>query len=439
MKTKATCGRRTKKSAALFKRAKQFIPGGVNSPVRAYSAVGGNPPFIVKGKGAYIFDADGNRYIDLVMSWGPLIVGHAHPHVVKAIARAASLGASFGAPTENEVKLAELVCKAYPSIEKVRLVNSGTEAAMSALRTARGFTGRDIIIKFEGCYHGHSDGLLVKAGSGAATFGVPSSPGVPAEFARLTLTAPYNDLDAVEKIAKEKGDKIAGIIVEPIAGNMGVVPPKEGFLEGLRKICDRIGALLIFDEVITGFRVAFGGAQKLYGVTPDMTCLGKILGGGLPLGAYGGRKDVMSMVSPEGPVYQAGTLSGNPVAVSAGLAALELLRKPGVYKSLEHKGSTLEKELRKSAEKAGIPVCINRVGSMLTLFFTEGPVTNFADASKQNLKAFNIFFHALLDRGVYPAPSAFEAAFLSTAHSDKDIEEIIHAAEEAMEEVKAAY
>lgn len=407
--------------------------------MRAYSAVGGNPPFIVKGKGAYIFDADGNRYIDLVMSWGPLIVGHAHPQVVKAIAKTAELGTSFGAPTENEVRLAELVCKAYPSIEKVRLVNSGTEATMSALRVARGFTGRDIIIKFEGCYHGHSDGLLVKAGSGAATFGVPSSPGVPSEFARLTLTAPYNDLDAVEKIAKEKGNKIAGIIVEPIAGNMGVVPPKEGFLEGLRKICDRIGALLIFDEVITGFRVAFGGAQKLYGVTPDITCLGKILGGGLPVGAYGGRKDIMSKVSPEGPVYQAGTLSGNPVAVSAGLATLALLKKPGVYKSLEQKASELENGIKKSAQKAGIPVCVNRVGSMLTLFFTEGPVTNFTEASRQNLKAFNVFFHALLDRKVYPAPSAFESAFLSTAHSDKDLTDIIKAVEEAFEKIKTAY
>lgn len=439
MKTKERKERSIKKSLALFKRAKLFIPGGVNSPVRAYSAVGGNPPFIVKGKGAYIFDADGNRYIDLVMSWGPLIVGHAHPQVVKAIAKTAELGTSFGAPTENEVRLAELVCKAYPSIEKLRLVNSGTEATMSALRVARGFTGRDIIIKFEGCYHGHSDGLLVKAGSGAATFGVPSSPGVPREFARLTLTAPYNDLDAVEKIAKEKSDKIAGIIVEPIAGNMGVVPPKEGFLEGLRKICDRIGALLIFDEVITGFRVAFGGAQKLFGVTPDITCLGKILGGGLPVGAYGGRRDIMSKVSPEGPVYQAGTLSGNPVAVSAGLATLTLLKKPGVYKSLEQKAFTLENGIKKSARKAGIPVCVNRVGSMLTLFFTEGPVTNFTEASRQNLKAFNTFFHALLDRKVYPAPSAFESAFLSTAHSDKDITDIIKAVEEAFDEVKTAY
>lgn len=436
MKAKVKEKRSTRRSLALFRRAKQFIPGGVNSPVRAYSAVGGNPPFIIKGKGAYIFDVDGNRYIDLVMSWGPLILGHAHPHVVKAIANTAKLGTSFGAPTENEIKLAELVCKAYPSIEKLRLVNSGTEATMSALRLARAFTGRDIIIKFEGCYHGHSDGLLVKAGSGAATFGVPSSPGVPAEFARLTLTAPYNDLDAVRKIAKEKGDKIAGIIVEPIAGNMGVVIPQKGFLEGLREICNRIGALLIFDEVISGFRVDFGGAQKLYRVTPDITCLGKILGGGLPVGAYGGRKDIMSKIAPEGPVYQAGTLSGNPVAVSAGLATLELLENAGVYKLLEQKGAILEKGIKESAQKAGIPVSINRVGSMLTVFFTEGPVTNFKEASQQNLKAFNIFFHALLERKVYSAPSAFEAAFISTAHSEKNLKEVIKAVEDAMELIK---
>lgn len=416
----------------MFKRANRSIPGGVNSPVRAYAAVGGNPPFIARGEGPFIFDVDGNRYIDLVMSWGPLIAGHSHPKVIAAIDKAAAHGTSFGAPTEGEIELAEMIRGAFSSIEKVRLVNSGTEAAMSALRLARGFTGRDKILKFDGGYHGHSDGLLVKAGSGAATFGVPSSPGVPKDCAKNTLTAPYNDLDAVEKLAKKHADDLAAIIVEPVAGNMGVVLPERGFLAGLRKLCDKIGALLIFDEVITGFRVAYGGAQELYRIKADITCLGKILGGGLPVGAYGGRKDIMSKISPDGPVYQAGTLSGNPIAVAAGAAMLKLLKEPGTYESLDEKGAKLEKGLLAAAQMAEVPVCVNRVGSMMTMFFREGPVKNYAGAEKQDLAAFKKYFVLMLDRGIYLAPSAFEAAFISTAHGDAEIEAIISAAETAL-------
>jgi len=421
-----------KKSQALFKRALKSIPGGVNSPVRAYTAVGGNPPFIVRGEGPFIFDADGNRYIDLVMSWGPLIAGHAHPKVISAIDRAAARGASFGAPTEGEIELAEMIRKAFHSIEKVRLVNSGTEATMSALRLARGYTGRDKILKFDGGYHGHADGLLVKAGSGAATLGVPSSPGVPDDYAKNTLIASYNDLDGVEKLAKKNADDLAAIIVEPVAGNMGVVIPERGFLSGLRKLCDKIGALLIFDEVITGFRVAYGGAQELYRVKADITCLGKILGGGLPVGAYGGRRDIMSKIAPEGPIYQAGTLSGNPIAVAAGKAMLQLLKEPGTYESLEENGAKLERDLLKAAQSAEVPACVNRVGSMMTMFFCEGPVRNYSDAQKQDMAAFKKYFASMLASGIYIAPSAFEAAFLSTEHHDAEIDAIIEAAREAL-------
>ena len=422
-------------SGVLFERALKSIPGGVNSPVRAFGSVGGSPPFIVRGEGPYIFDADGNRYVDYVMSWGPLILGHAHPSVVEAVEKAAKCGTSFGAPTEAEVLLAEKVRDAFPSIEKMRLVNSGTEATMSALRLARGHTGRDDILKFEGGYHGHADGLLVKAGSGAATFGVPSSPGVPADYAGHTLTAPYNDIDAVRKIANGRGESIAAIIVEPVAGNMGVVLPREGFLQGLRDICDDIGAVLIFDEVITGFRVAKGGAGEKFGVRADLTCLGKILGGGLPLGAYGGRSDIMDNIAPVGPVYQAGTLSGNPVAVAAGLAMLNELDKPGFYESLEEKGASLQNVLTDAASEAGVKIVVNRVGSMMTSFFGVDSVENYEDAAGTDTGLFKRWFHAMLDKGVYLAPSAFEASFVSISHGKEQINATLEAARASLREV----
>jgi glutamate-1-semialdehyde 2,1-aminomutase len=403
------------RSEAAFLRARSVIPGGVNSPVRAFRAVGGAPFFVASAKGARVRDVDGNEYVDYVGSWGPMILGHAPPEVLEAIARAAEKGTSYGAPTVAEVEMAELLTAALPSMEKVRLVSSGTEACMSALRVARGFTRRDDIVKFEGCYHGHSDGLLVKAGSGAATFGVPTSPGVPADYAKHTLVLPYNDLEALRTLFKKKGRSIAGVIVEPIAGNMGVVPPAPGFLEGLRDVTERFGALLIFDEVISGFRVCYGGAQTVTGITPDLTCLGKIMGGGLPAAAYGGRKDVMSAVSPEGPVYQAGTLSGNPLAVAAGLAQLKKLRdNPGIYSSLDAKTADLVKAFK--------GVTVNRAGSLFTAFFTKGPVTDWDSAARSDTRKFARFHRHMRERGIALPPSQFEAWFVSDAHTRADLE-----------------
>lgn len=422
----------TTKSKRLFDRAQQVIPGGVNSPVRAFRAVGREPLFIRSAAGAHITDADGNTYIDYVGSWGPMILGHAHPVVIEAIREAAARGTSYGAPTELEIELATEIIDAFPSIDRVRLTSSGTEATMSAIRLARGFTGRDRIVKFEGCYHGHSDGLLVKAGSGLATFGTPDSAGVPADVARNTIVVPYNDAAALEKVFEEQGSEIACVIIEPVAGNMGCVPPNPGYLEAVREITSRHGALLIFDEVITGFRVAYGGAQELYGVKPDLTCLGKIIGGGLPVGAFGGRADVMDQLAPLGPVYQAGTLSGNPLAVMAGLAILKLLKESPPYAELERLSAKLERGLRDAATEAGIASTINRVGSMLTAFFTEGPVTDWPGAKKSDTDRYGRYFRAMLDEGVYLAPSQFECAFVSRAHTDELIERTIEAARTAM-------
>jgi glutamate-1-semialdehyde 2,1-aminomutase len=407
----------TTQSERLFSRAQQVIPGGVNSPVRAFRAVGREPLFIRSAAGAHITDADGNTYIDYVGSWGPMILGHAHPVVIEAIREAAARGTSIGA---------------FPSIERVRLTSSGTEAAMSAIRLARGFTGRDRIVKFEGCYHGHSDGLLVKAGSGLATFGTPDSAGVPADIARNTVVVPFNDVVGLEKVFEEQGREIACVTIEPIAGNMGCVPPNPGYLEAVRAIASRHGALLLFDEVITGFRVAYGGAQELYGVKPDLTCLGKIIGGGLPVGAFGGRADVMELIAPLGPVYQAGTLSGNPLAVTAGLAILKLLKESPPYAELERRSATLERGLRDAAAEAGIPSTVNRVGSMLTAFFSEGAVTDWPSAKKSGTDRYGRYFRAMLDEGVYLAPSQFECAFVSLAHTDELIERTIEAARAAM-------
>ena len=420
------------RSKALFARAQAVIPGGVNSPVRSFGAVGGTPPFIARGAGARVWDVDGNSYVDFLGSWGPLVLGHAHPAVVEAVQRAAADGTSFGAPTEREVHLAELVVAAVPSIELLRLVSSGTEAVMSAVRVARAFTGRAKLVKFNGNYHGHADGMLVKAGSGAATLGVPTSAGVPETYAAETLVAEYNDLDSVGALLEAHVNQVAAIIVEPVAGNMGVVPPGPGFLEGLRRLANEAGALLIFDEVITGFRVAYGGAQARYGVTPDLTCLGKIIGGGLPVGAFGGRADVMAMVAPLGPAYQAGTLSGNPLAVAAGTACLEALAEPGTYEALEALGAQAEAGLRAAAEATGTPMTINRVGSMFTAFFTPGPVRTWADAAAADTERYASFFHGLLERGVYVAPSQFEAAFVSLAHTPEDVELAAKAANEAL-------
>jgi glutamate-1-semialdehyde 2,1-aminomutase len=416
------------KSGDLFNRAQQIIPGGVNSPVRAFRAVGRAPLFIREASGPTITDVDGNSYIDYVGSWGPMILGHAHPVVIEAIREAAGRGTSYGAPTELEVELAAEIISAFPSIERVRLTSSGTEAAMSAIRVARGFTGRDRKVKFDGCYHGHSDSLLVKAGSGLATFGTPDSAGVPADIARHTIVVPYNDAEALAKAFDEQNGEIACVIIEPVAGNMGCVPPREGYLEAVREITSRHGALLIFDEVITGFRVAYGGAQELYGVKPDLTCLGKIIGGGLPVGAFGGRADVMDRLAPLGPVYQAGTLSGNPLAVTAGLAILKLLRESNPYSQLEHLGSKLEQGLRAAASEAGIQATVNRVGSMMTAFFTEGPVTDWLSAKKSDTDRYARYFRAMLEEGIYLAPSQFECAFVSLAHTDELIEKTIAAA-----------
>ncbi len=402
-------------SELLFARAQESIPGGVNSPVRAFRGVGGVPRFIARGQGSSIYDVDGNEYIDYICSWGPLILGHRAPDVIEALAAVLDIGTSFGAPTGREVELAELITDAVPSVEMVRLVNSGTEATMSALRVARGFTGRTVTIKFEGCYHGHVDSLLVKAGSGVATLGIPDSVGIPKEFADTTLALPYNDLDQVEQVFGERGDKIAAVIIEPVCGNMGCVPPQPGFLEGLRRITERHGALLIFDEVMTGFRLRYGGAQQLYGVTPDMTTMGKIIGGGLPLAAYGGRADIMKKVAPVGPIYQAGTLSGNPLAVAAGIAMLHYLdQHPEVYDTLEKRAAELTSHVPPG-------VCINRVGSMFTFFCQPGPVTDFESAKRSDTARFGKFFHFLLERGIYFPPSQFEACFLSTAHTDRDV------------------
>ncbi len=422
---------RTTKSRAYFKTAQLVIPGGVNSPVRAFRSVGGDPLFIKKAKGAILEDVDGNSFIDYVLSWGPMILGHAHPSVLKAILKTAKEGTSYGAPCQAETELAKLIVQAVPSIDQVRLVNSGTEAAMSAIRLARAYTKRDSILKFEGCYHGHADHLLVKAGSGLATLGIPDTPGVPNAFARHTLTAPYNDIKATEKLIHKHAQDLAAIIVEPVAGNMGVVPPTDEFLPWLRKITQKHEILLIFDEVITGFRVHFGGAQARYNVIPDLTCLGKIIGGGLPIGAYGGRKDIMQMIAPAGPVYQAGTLSGNPVAVAAGLETLHQLKKPEVYKKLEKQSKELAEGLGEAAQQANIPYFQTRVGSMLGGFFTQGPVTDFASAKKSDTNRYAQFFHSMLQRGIYLAPSQFEAMLLSSAHSNTHIKKTITAANQA--------
>jgi glutamate-1-semialdehyde 2,1-aminomutase len=416
------------RSTQLFRQAVQFIPGGVNSPVRAFRSVGSDPLFIKKASGPYIYDEDGNSFVDYVGSWGPMILGHCHPQVVAAIKSAVDNGASFGAPTELEIELAEMVIDAVPSIEMVRMVSSGTEATMSAIRLARGFTGRDDILKFSGCYHGHSDSLLVKAGSGAATFGVPDSPGVPADFAKHTLTAVYNDLDSVRKLVVANPGSIACIIVEPVAGNMGTVPPREGFLEGLREICTREGIVLIFDEVMSGFRVAYGGAQEVYGVTPDLTTLGKIIGGGLPVGAFGGKKEIMSQLSPAGGIYQAGTLSGNPLAMTAGIETLKLLKQDGFYKKLEEKSAFVAQGIAKAAKAAGYPIYSTRVGSMFCAFFSKDPVQDWDSAAKCDTKAFASYFRGMLEEGIYLAPSQFETAFVSIAHSEADMEKTIAAA-----------
>ena len=419
-------------SRRLLAAAEHRIPGGVNSPVRAFRSVGGEPRFVARAKGARLWDADGRAYLDFVSSWGPLVLGHAPRTVVDAITAAAQRGTSYGAPTAQEVDLACAIAAAYPSMEMVRLVSSGTEAAMSAIRVARGATGRDVLVKFDGCYHGHADSLLVKAGSGGATFGIPDSRGVPGVLAALTLTLPFNDLAAVRELFVARGAEIAALIVEPVAGNMGVVAPAPGFLAGLREVTAQYGALLIFDEVITGFRVAFGGAQELYGVRPDLTCLGKIIGGGLPVGAYGGRRDVMDHVAPLGGVYQAGTLSGNPLAVAAGLATLKALEDRKGYARLDALGARLERGLREAADKADVPFTVNRVGSMLTGFFCAGPVGDYEGAKAADTARYARFYHGMLDRGVYLAPSQFEAAFVSLAHSDDDLDHAARAAVDAM-------
>lgn len=420
------------RSSELFLEAQRYIPGGVNSPVRAFGRVGGQPRFFKKAKGAFLYDEDGRRYIDYVGSWGPMIVGHAHRGVIRRVIRAARSGLSFGAPTEIETRLAQEVIKLMPDIELIRMVNSGTEATMSAIRTARGFTGRDLILKFEGCYHGHSDSLLVKAGSGALTIGEPDSLGVPAAFAQHTLTAEYNNIDQLADIFKARGDSLAAVILEPVAGNMGCVPPVQGFLEAARELCTRHGALLIFDEVMTGFRVALGGAQALYGVKPDLTTLGKIIGGGMPVGAFGGRRDVMETVAPLGAVYQAGTLSGNPVAMHAGLATLELVQQPGFYESLAAKTERLMRGFADAASDAGVALATNQVGGMFGFFFTRGPVERFSQVMNADTQAFNRFFNTMLELGVNLAPSPFESGFVSAAHNDKAIDDTTRAAAKAM-------
>jgi glutamate-1-semialdehyde 2,1-aminomutase len=417
------------KSEALYARACALIPGGVNSPVRACRSVGTDPPFIDRASGCRIYDADGNAYVDYIGSWGPMILGHGHPAVLEAVGRVLKQGTSFGAPTEMEIELAQLVVDAVPAVEMVRMVNSGTEATMSAIRLARGATGRDLIVKFDGCYHGHADTLLVDAGSGVATLAIPGSPGVPAAFVEKTLSLPYNDIAAMDQLMAEKGDLVAAIIVEPVAGNMGLVPPADGFLDRLRRLCDRHGSLLIFDEVMTGFRVALGGAQSLYGVNPDLSCFGKIIGGGLPVGAYGGKRDIMEQVAPQGPIYQAGTLSGNPLAMAAGIATLKEIRRSGFYDALERRSDQLLSGLLRAAESAGVEISAARVGSMLGLYFTAGPVANFEAAKRSNLDLFRRYYKGMLEKGIYLAPSQFEASFVSAAHDADAIEQTISAAE----------
>lgn len=419
-------------SADLFQHAQKVIPGGVNSPVRAFGSVGGTPRFVTRAKGPRMWDSEDNEFIDYIGSWGPMVLGHAHPEVIKAVQEAAEFGLSFGAPTSLETTMAELICKAVPSIEKVRMVSSGTEATMSAIRLARGFTGRDNILKFEGCYHGHSDALLVKAGSGALTLGVPSSPGVPAAFTQHTLTLPFNDADALTQLFKDKGDTLACVIIEPIAGNMNFVEPIPGYLDTLRTLCTKHGTVLIFDEVMTGFRVALGGAQERYNITPDLTTLGKIIGGGMPVGAFGGRDDIMNHIAPIGPVYQAGTLSGNPIAMTAGIKTLELLNAPGFHEHLGNKSAALLSGLQAAAVKHGIPFTSAHAGGMFGFFFTDAKlVSHFDQVMACNTDHFNAFFHAMLDAGIYLAPSSFEAGFMSIAHTDEDIAATITAADAA--------
>lgn len=420
------------KSKRLFKGAVKVIPGGVNSPVRAFKAVGGDPLFIAHAKGSKIYDVDGNEYIDYVLSWGPMIAGHSHPSVVKALKSAIEKGTSFGAPTPLEVELAQRVIAVYPSIEKIRMVNSGTEATMSAIRVARGYTGRDKIIKFEGCYHGHADGLLVKAGSGAMTFGVPDSPGVPKSYAQNTLTLPFNDSDKFRDLIKKEGKSIACVILEPVVGNIGCVLPKPGFLETIRKETRKYGIVLIFDEVMTGFRVSHGGAQAYYGIKPDMTCLGKIIGGGMPVGAYGGKREIMSKVAPEGPVYQAGTLSGNPIAMTAGIETLKILSAKGTYEELEKTMEHLEEGLRDAAKRAGVKTKFYRAGTMFCTYFTDKEIIDYSTAKTSDTGKFARFFRGMLRRGINIAPSQFEAGFISLAHTKKDIDKTIQAAYESM-------
>ncbi|WP_333679060.1 glutamate-1-semialdehyde 2,1-aminomutase [Dyella sp.] len=421
----------------LFQRALKLLPGGVNSPVRAFKSVGGEPFFTARAEGAYLWDVEGKRYIDYVGSWGPMVVGHNHPQVREAVERAVRDGLSFGTPCPAEVAMAETITRLVPSVEMVRMVNSGTEATMSAIRLARGATGRNKIVKFEGCYHGHGDSFLVKAGSGALTFGVPTSPGVPTANADLTLTLPYNDLQAAQALFAERGNDIAGLIIEPVAGNMNCIPPREGYLQGLRELCTRHGALLIFDEVMTGFRVALGGAQALYGIKPDLSTFGKIIGGGMPVGAYGGRRELMEQIAPAGPIYQAGTLSGNPVAMAAGLAMLELVQAPGFYDTLAARTHMLTDGLQAVADGEGVPFSTNRVGGMFGLFFTHETVSSYAQATAADTAMFNRFFQGMLEHGVFLAPSAFEAGFLSSAHSDEDIAATLNAARIAMRLARA--
>jgi len=428
---------KTEKSSRLFEEAQKYLCGGVNSPVRAFKAVGMTPLFIERAQGSKIYDVDGNEYVDYVGSWGPMILGHAHPEVVSGLRKAAERGTSYGAPTELEVELAKEVTEAFPSMEQVRMVNSGTEAAMGAIRLARGYTGRDKVIKFEGCYHGHADTLLVKAGSGATTLGIPDSKGVPSDFAQNTLTATFNDLQSVQRLTEAHGEDIACIILEPIAGNMGVVLPEEGFLEGLRAICNDRGIVLIFDEVMTGFRVSYGGAQALYGVRPDLTCLGKVIGGGLPVGAFGGRKEIMERLAPCGDVYQAGTLSGNPLAMTAGLITLRILQQEGTYEQLAQKSDFLCSGVREITEESALPFRCNQAGAMFTFFFTEGPVRNYPTAKRSDTALFSRFFSGMLNRSIYIAPSQFEALFLSLAHTEDDLGRTLEACRAVFREISA--
>jgi glutamate-1-semialdehyde 2,1-aminomutase len=424
------------KSQSLYERALQIIPGGVNSPVRACKSVGADPLFIDRADGCLIYDADGNRFIDYIGSWGPMILGHRHPAVVEAIKTVLDRGTSFGAPTDLEIQLAEMVIDAVASVDMVRMVNSGTEATMSAIRLARGVTGRDLVIKFDGCYHGHADTLLVAAGSGVATLGIPGSPGVPQDVAKHTLSLPFNDIEAVQQVMDEKGDQVACVIIEPVAGNMGLVPPAAGFLESLREVTEKHGVILIFDEVMTGFRVAYGGAQTLYGIRPDLSCFGKVIGGGLPVGAYGGKKEIMSQIAPQGSVYQAGTLSGNPIAMIAGIATLEQLKKEGVYESLAEKSKRLAAGLAEAARKSGIAARVDHVGSMLGMFFTDREVTDFEAAKTCDLELFSAFYQGMRQAGIYLAPSQFEVLFLSAAHSDEHIDATVNAAQQVLQNLK---